>query len=74
MSDLIKVDVPGFGQTHTVENLGADFYTYGSYSLNYFKDFVQYFVARGYERGQSIRAAPYDWRFGPGIAKYNYID
>ena len=33
----------------------------------YFYELVQYFVDRGYERGKSIRAAPYDWRLAPGM-------
>lgn len=31
--------------------------------------FVEYFVNRGYERGEDIRAAPYDWRLAAGILK-----
>ena len=27
---------------------------------------VQYFVDRGYQRGKTIRAAPYDWRLAAG--------
>ena len=26
---------------------------------------VEYFVSQGYVRGESIRAAPYDFRFAP---------
>ena len=33
----------------------------------YFHNMVEYFVARGYVRDVSIRAAPYDWRFAAGI-------
>ena len=33
----------------------------------YFHDFVEYFVDRGYERGKTIRAAPYDWRLAAGV-------
>ncbi|XP_023340781.1 group XV phospholipase A2 [Eurytemora carolleeae] len=29
------------------------------------KDMVEYFVSQGYVRGESIRAAPYDFRFAP---------
>ena len=32
----------------------------------YFHTFVQYFVDRGYVRGKTIRAAPYDWRLSAG--------
>ena len=75
-SDLITVEVPGFGETSTVEKLRGDSDTQAHFNhfnrdqasmLNYFNDFVNYFVRRGYERGKSIRAAPYDWRLGPGI-------
>jgi lysophospholipase-3 len=58
----IKIKVPGFGGTETVEQLSQT----GLTDLPYFKDLVKYFVDRGYERGKSIRAAPYDWRYGPG--------
>lgn len=68
-SDLITVEVPGFGETSTVENLSGEFLTSLIPLLDYFRDFVDYFVARGYERGTSIRAAPYDWRLAPGIYK-----
>ena len=33
----------------------------------YFNEFVEYFVNREYERGKTIRAAPYDWRLAPGV-------
>ena len=39
--------------------------------LPYFHDMVDYFVARGYQRDVSIRAAPYDWRFAAGINDRN---
>ena len=60
--DSITVSVPGFGDTKTVEQLSG-----GLNTFPYFQPFVEYFVARGYERGKSIRAAPYDWRLAPGI-------
>lgn len=66
-SDEVTVEVPGFGETKTVENLSEEFITSLIPLLNYFRDFVNYFVERGYERGKSIRAAPYDWRLGPGM-------
>ena len=34
--------------------------------LPYLNNFVDYFVERGYERGKTIRAAPYDWRLAAG--------
>ena len=56
----VEVRVPGFGNTSTVEFLDY------SPPIPYFNTFVDYFVARGYERGSTIRAAPYDWRLAGG--------
>lgn len=64
INNRITVEVPGFGDTETVERLSGSFIT--GPLLGYFDGFVDYFVKRGYERGKSIRAAPYDWRLGPG--------
>ena len=58
----IRIKVPGFGGTKTIEELSQT----GLNDFPYFKDMVKYFVDRGYERGKSIRGAPYDWRYGPG--------
>ena len=69
-SDLITVEAPEIGKTYAVENLGGDMIT--SRFLDHFKEFVDYFVERGYERGKSIRAAPYDWRVGPGMTQCTY--
>ena len=33
---------------------------------DYFHTFVEHYVAKGYERGKTIRSAPYDWRLAPG--------
>ena len=55
--------MPGFGDTNTVEFLDTP-----PASPN-FNTFVDYFVARGYERGNTIRAAPYDWRLAAGSAR-----
>ncbi len=52
--------VAGFGGTADVEYMGL------AQTLPYLKTFVEFFVERGYERGKSIRAAPYDWRFSAG--------
>lgn len=60
--DDIDVNVPGFGDTDTVEDLGQVFVR-----IEYFHSLVEYFVDRGYERGKDIRAAPYDWRLAPGM-------
>ena len=59
--DDVKVKVPGFGKTDTVEELSHN----GLLDIPYFDTMVKYFV----DRGKSIRAAPYDWRLGPG--KFN---
>ena len=61
MDDGINVTVPGFGDTNTVEQLSQ-----GLIDIPYLREFVEYFVARGYKRGKNIRAAPYDWRLAPG--------
>jgi len=58
-----EVRVPGFGDTNTVEFLDTP------PSSPVFNAFVNYFVARGYERGNTIRAAPYDWRLAAGSAR-----
>lgn len=63
--DGVTIEVPGFGDTRTVEYL-----TPIIKRIPYLKKFVNYFVARGYKRGVSIRAAPFDWRLAAGI--YNY--
>ena len=68
-SDSITVSVPGFGDTYSVERLSG-----GLITFPYFDGFVDYFVKRGYERGRSIRAAPYDWRLGPGGLPQYYIN
>ena len=48
--------MPGLGNTNTVEYLNSP-------PLSpYFNTFVDYFVARDYERGNTIQAVPYDWR------------
>ena len=58
------MSVPGFGETSSVECL--DDANDGACALPYMKDFVEYFVKRGYKRGVNIRAAPYDWRLAAG--------
>ena len=63
------MSVPGFGNTSTVECLDDDDddkMCEKHPKLQYFKTFVDYFVKRGYERGVTIRAAPYDWRLAAG--------
>ena len=62
----VEVRVPGFGGTETVEYLDA------LRLRPEFNTLVDYFVARGYERGKTIRAAPYDWRLAAGICLHSY--
>ena len=59
----VRVQVPGFGETTSVEYLSSGMV----YPVEYFHTTVQYFVDRGYERGNTIRAAPYDWRLAAGL-------
>ena len=63
----VNVSVSGFGNTSTVECLeDSTFLCEAIPQLRTFKNFVDYFVARGYQRGVTIRAAPYDWRLAAG--------
>ena len=55
----VKIHVPGFGNTNGVEYLTTVL-------LPYLHEAVEYFVDRGYKRGKTIRAAPYDWRLAAG--------
>ena len=61
-----EIKVSGFGETCKVEYLASNpVETSCTFQLpvgNYFHTFVDYFVARGYQRDKNIRAAPYDWR------------
>ena len=68
--DDIRIRVPGFRGTETIEELSQT----GLLDLPYFNDLVKYFVDRGYERGKSIGGAPYDWRYGPGKLNACIID
>ena len=62
------MSVPGFGSTDTVEYLNTSIFDdpIRLAYLEYLHIFVEYFVQRGYVRGKSIRAAPYDWRLAAG--------
>ncbi len=60
-ADGVQIQVPGFGDTESVEFLDE----FGIIPM--FHEFVEYFVDRGYVRGESICAAPYDWRLSAGI-------
>lgn len=64
-SQDIEVRVPGFGGTEDIEYLDPH------RQAPYFNTFVNYLTTNnGYERGKSIRSAPYDWRLAPGIASH----
>ncbi len=58
----MKIIVPDFGGTSAIEYLTTGFLNL----IPYFRDMVEYFVKRGYQRGKSIRGAPYDWRLAAG--------
>jgi len=62
----VETRVPGWGQTSSVEYLDPSWsaWVIGN-AGSYMKDLVQHFVDLGYERGRTIRAAPYDFRLGP---------
>ncbi|XP_065177783.1 phospholipase A2 group XV-like [Sycon ciliatum] len=62
----IETRIPNFGSTKSIEYLdnSTDFIIRAE--TKYFHDMVQYFVDNaGYERDESIVAAPYDWRKSP---------
>ena len=61
-NDGVTIRVPGFGETETIEFINTD----DMVSVPGYNTFVQYFVDRGYVRGKTIRAAPYDWRLAAG--------
>ena len=56
----VETRVPGFGNTNTIEYLDTD------NLIKYFAPVVDRLVSWGYERGVTVRAAPYDFRYGPG--------
>ena len=67
----VEVIVPGFGETETVEYLvSATLQYFPPEYTAYLAILVDYFSEQGYERGRTIRAAPYDWRLAPGIDRY----
>ena len=64
----VEIVVPGFGDTSSVEYLTPNFILTKFKDLKYFRRMVKYFVDRGYKRGKTIRAAPYDWRLAAGTS------
>jgi len=62
----VETRVQGWGNTDSVEYLDPSWSAWVIGDVgNYMSDFVKYFVSQGYVRGKTIRAAPYDFRFGP---------
>ena len=62
-NNKVKIKVPGFGDTSSVEYLNPGLI----YKRAYLNEMVDYFVDREYKRGKTIRAAPYDWRLAAGM-------
>ncbi|KAH9528645.1 hypothetical protein DERF_002567 [Dermatophagoides farinae] len=61
-NDGVQIRVPGFGNTTTVEYVDPSRLPISGY----FGRMVEHFVVDfGYERGQNIRGAPYDFRKAP---------
>ena len=56
----VETRVPGFGNTSSIEYLDTD------NLIKYFVPMVDKLVSWGYQRGVTVRAAPYDFRYGPG--------
>ena len=70
----VKIIVPGFGKTSSVEYLTPKYFNFilslmpNSIDFSYFYEMVEYFIDCGYTRGETIRAAPYDWRLAAGMS------
>ena len=56
----VETRVPGFGDTSSIEYLDTNDL------VKYFVPTVEKLVSWGYERGVTVRGAPYDFRYGPG--------
>ena len=54
---------PDFGNTSAIEWLDPTFHAVGIY----FFPFIEKLCGMGYQRGKTIRAAPYDFRYDAGI-------
>lgn len=59
----VETRIPGFGNSSTVEWLDPSRTSLGAY----FKDIASVLEALGFERGVSIRGAPYDFRKAPSM-------
>ena len=60
----VDIETRDFGNTTTVEFLDPAFHSFDSTVAFY--PMVQHFVDLGYVRGETVRAAPYDWRYAAG--------
>ncbi|CAF3711314.1 unnamed protein product [Rotaria sp. Silwood1] len=56
----IDIQIPGFGETSTIEYFDSSSYSYSSY----FAPIIRSLVTLGYTRGINLRGAPYDFRRG----------
>ncbi|CAF1205723.1 unnamed protein product [Rotaria sp. Silwood1] len=56
----IDIQIPGFGETSTIEYFDSSSYSYSSY----FAPMIRSLVTLGYTRGINLRGAPYDFRRG----------
>lgn len=63
----VETRVPGFGNTDTIDHLDTD------NIVAYFSPMTDTLVSWGYKRGVTVRAAPYDFRYGPGKSVFLYI-
>uniref|UniRef100_T1J256 Group XV phospholipase A2 n=1 Tax=Strigamia maritima TaxID=126957 RepID=T1J256_STRMM len=61
----VDIQIPGFGNTSTVEALDPFYPTISGY----FKNIADALAAQGYTRNVNIRAAPYDFRKAPNELK-----
>ncbi|KAK5612301.1 hypothetical protein CRENBAI_016289 [Crenichthys baileyi] len=63
----VEVQVPGFGETYSIE-----FLDYNKLA-GYFYTMVQHLVSIGYVRNETVRGAPYDWRLAPNENEAYFI-
>lgn len=67
----VKIRLPGFGNTDTVEWLDPSH----RYPTGYFYDIVQAMVTSdlAYKRGTTVRGAPFDFRKAPSNTRHPFI-
>lgn len=65
----VEIRVPMFGGTRSVANLTIE--DNPTRSIPYMNQMIAYFVSRGYVKGETIRAAPYDWRLSVGMCMHD---